>query len=91
MSDNELWTNFKAMVKDIKFNYPSKVEQYDLPSERIFGYKSTVEDKFWQIKIPDINMNFREDDDALGNELFKMLSVAPGKQGLLDALNEGKE
>lgn len=87
MENNQLWTDFKAMLKDIKSN-PAKVEQFDLPDEHIFGYKSN--DKVWQIKVSDINVTFGDNVNIDATGLAQIISTETGKQKLLETLNEGK-
>lgn len=82
------WTDFKAMLKDIKANCKSKVEQDDLPLEEIFGYKSVDDNNLcWHIKISDINSSLENIDSS---SLFQIISTESGKEKLLEALNKDK-
>lgn len=89
MENNQLWTDFKAMLKDIKAN-SDKVEQNDLPEENILGYKAVSGDKYWQIKVSDIKVSFGDGVNVDSSGLIQIISTESGKLKLLEALNEGK-
>jgi hypothetical protein len=89
MSESELWTDFRAMLKDIKNNYPDKVKQDDVPLSSEFGYMALDGSKYWHIKVSDISMAFGDIKvDAPG--LGQIISTDSGKQKLLEELNKDK-
>lgn len=90
MAQKELWTDFKAMLKDVKTG-TSKVEQNDLPDQDLFGYKSVNDDSVWHIKTSDINVSLENNINIDAPSLLKIISTDSGKQTLLAELNKGKE
>jgi hypothetical protein len=85
MSESELWTDFRAMLKDIKNNYPDKVKQDDVPLSSEFGYMALDGSKYWHIKVADMKLI---SGDLSG--ISQVISTQSGKQKLLEELNKDK-